>query len=148
MSSLICSLLLHWNNLDFKRSTVAFKASILPWSLLLIGVVRGEGFLHVILENNCEMKCVYPKFTTCYLVTWNKMVKLPCYVILCQCYLDTFNLCHVTLLPEMFFHCYLVTCPKYPMITCYLKNCESPSIMRNSNWPFIPANDYNEINSL
>ena len=136
MSSLICSLLLHWNNWDFKRSTEAFKASILPWSLLLIGVVRGGGggegggggLLPVILEDNCEMKCVYPKFTTCYLVTWHKMVKLPCYLILCQCYLDTYNWCHVTLIPEIFFHCYLVTCPKYPMLPCYLKTVNRPRL--------------------
>ena len=54
------------------------------------------------------------------------MVKLPCYLILCQCYLDTYNWCHVTLLPEMFFHCYLVTCPKYPMLPCYLKTVNRP----------------------
>ena len=88
--------------------------------------INNKWFLPVILENNCEMKCVYPKFTTCYLVTWNKMVKLPCYLILCQCYLDTYNWCHVTLLPEMIFHCYLVTCPKYPMLPCYLKTVNRP----------------------
>ena len=91
-----------------------------------INNINNKWFLPVILENNCEMKCVYPKFTTCYLVTWNKMVKLPCYLILCQCYLDIYNWCHVTLLPEMFFHCYLVTCPKYPMLPCYLKTVNRP----------------------
>ena len=56
------------------------------------------------------------------------MVKLPCYLILCQCYLDTYNWCRVTLLPKMFFHCYLVTCPKYPMLPCYLKTVNRPHL--------------------
>ena len=45
------------------------------------------------------------------------MVKLPWYLILCQCYLDTYNWCHVTLLPNIIFHCYIVPCPKYPHVT-------------------------------
>ena len=94
--------------------------------LFWLNNISNKWFLPVILANNYEMKCVYPKFTTCYRVTWNKMVKLPCYLILCQCYLDTYNWCLVTLLPEMFFHCYLVTCPKYPMLPCYLKTVNRP----------------------